>query len=281
MAETFRRLGLEVKMIIRSGQVMRTTLDDDMRSLVHAELSHHGVEIVQGTPIAFEPNGRLKAIVTETGHYPCDLALLAMGPCPNTELAHAAGVTLGSTGAIATDATMSTNLPGVYAAGDCAEAFHLVIGKPAYIPLGSTANKQGRVAGENAAGGKAAFGGIVGTTVVRCFEMTVASAGLSATQARAAGFDVRETKIQAKDISHYFPGAADIHVKLVVEVESDRILGAQIVGTGGVAKRIDVLATALYNRMTVAEVRELDLSYAPPFAPVWDPILVAANIAAK
>ncbi len=281
MAETFRRLGLEVTMIIRSGKVMRTTLDDDMRSLVHAELSHHGVEIVQGTPIAFEPNGRLKAVVTETEHYPCDLALLAMGPRPNTELAQAAGATLGPTGAIATDATMNTNLPGVHAAGDCAEAFHLVTGRPAYIPLGSTANKQGRVAGENVGGGKAAFGGVLGTMVVRCFELAVASTGLSATQARAAGFDVHETKIQAKDISHYFPGAADIHVKLVVEAESDRLLGGQIVGKSGVAKRIDVLATALYNRMTIAAVRELDLSYAPPFAPVWDPILVAANVAAK
>ena len=281
MAETFRRLGLKVTMIIRSGKVMRRTLDDDMRDLVHAQLAQNGVEIVQGTPLAFEPDARLKAVVTETGHYPCDIALLAVGPCPNTELAQAAGVALGETGAIATDATMSTNLPGVYAAGDCAEALHLVCGKPRYIPLGSTANKQGRVAGENAAGGRASFGGIVGTMIVRCFELTVASTGLSATQARAEGSDVRETKIQAKDISHFFPGAADIHVKLVVEAESDRLLGGQVVGTSGIARRIDVLATALYNRMTIAEIQQLDLSYAPPFAPVWDPILVAANVAAK
>jgi NADPH-dependent 2,4-dienoyl-CoA reductase/sulfur reductase-like enzyme len=281
MAEAFRRLGLEVTMIIRSGKVMRTNLDEDMRSLVHAELVHHGVEIVQGTPLAFEPNAKLEAVVTEAGHFPCDLALLAIGPCPNTELAQAAGVDLGPTGAIATEASMETNLPGVYAAGDCAEAFHLVSGRPAYIPLGSTANKQGRVAGENAAGGKAAFGGIVGTMVVRCFELVVASTGFSAAEARSAGFDVQETKIQAKDISHYFPGAADIHVKLIVDAQSDRLLGGQIVGERGVAKRIDVLATALYNHMTIAQLRELDLSYAPPLAPTWDPILVAANVAAR
>jgi NADPH-dependent 2,4-dienoyl-CoA reductase/sulfur reductase-like enzyme len=117
--------------------------------------------------------------------------------------------------------------------------------------------------------------------VVRCFDLTVASTGLTATRARAAGFSASETKIRAKDISHYFPGAADIHVKLVVDSGTDRLLGGQIVGARGVAKRIDVLATALYNRMTNAELRELDLSYAPPFAPVWDPVLVAANVAAK
>ncbi len=280
MAETFRRLGLEVTMIIRSGKVMRATLDDDVLDLLHAELARHGVEIIESTPLAFEGHGKLDAIVTGNGTYPCDLALLGVGARPNTELAQAAGITLGPTGAIATDATMCTSLPGVWAAGDCAEALHLVTGRPAYIPLGSTANKQGRVAGENAAGGQAVFGGVVGTTVVRCFDLTVASTGLSARQARTTGFDARETKIQAKDISHFFPGAADIHVKLVVDGETDRLLGGQIVGERGVAKRIDVLATALYNRMTIAELQQLDLSYAPPFAPAWDPILVAANVAA-
>jgi NADPH-dependent 2,4-dienoyl-CoA reductase/sulfur reductase-like enzyme len=281
MAETFRRLGLEVTMIIRSGKVLRATLDADMRELVRAELTRHGVEVVKGTPHAFDGAHHLEAVLTADERYPCDLTLLGMGARPNVELAQAAGVALGKTGAIATDATMRTNLPGLFAAGDCAEALHLVTQRPAYIPLGSTANKQGRVAGENAAGGQAAFGGVTGTMVVRCFDLTVASTGLTATQARAAGYSARETKIRAKDISHYFPGAADIHVKLVVDAESDRLLGGQIVGTRGVAKRIDVLATALYNRMTIAELRELDLSYAPPFAPVWDPVLVAANVAAK
>jgi NADPH-dependent 2,4-dienoyl-CoA reductase/sulfur reductase-like enzyme len=206
---------------------------------------------------------------------------MGLGARPNAELAQAAGVALGATGAIATDAAMRTNLPGIYAAGDCAEALHLVTRQPVHIPLGSTANKQGRVAGENAAGGQATFGGVTGTMVVRCFDRAVASTGLTATQAQAAGFSVRETRIRAKDISHYFPGATDIHVKLVVDAGSDRLLGGQIVGLRGVAKRVDVLATALYNYMTIAELRQLDLSYAPPFAPVWDPILVAANVAAK
>ena len=279
MAETFRRLGLEVTLIIRSGQVMRTSLDDDVRALVHAELARQGVEIVQDTLTAFEGTERVEAVVTAGGRYPCDLALLGLGARPNVELAHAAAVALGPTGAIATDDRMRTNLPGIYAAGDCCEALHRVTGRPAYVPLGSTANKQGRIAGENAAGGRATFGGIVGTMIVRCFDLAVGSTGLTATQARELGYNVQETLIQAKDLSHYFPGAADLHVKLVANSESERLLGGQIVGPPRAIKRLDVLATALYARMNVGDLQRLDLGYAPPFSPVWDPILVAANVA--
>ena len=289
MAETFRRLGLEVKMVIRSGKMMRTTLDDDVRKVVEEELARQGVEVVMGKLVAFEGSHRVEAvgIEVENGNrnrnerYPCDVALLGIGVRPGVTLARAAGVALGATGAIATNSRMHTNLPGVYAAGDCAEAFHLVTGEPAYIPLGSTANKQGRVAGTNAAGGEATFGGVVGTMVVRLFDLAVARTGLTAAQAQALGHSVRETMIRAKDISHYFPGAADIHVKLVADEKSGRLLGGQIAGRRGVAKRIDVLATALHHRLAVADLQRLDLSYAPPFAPVWDPILVAANVAAK
>jgi NADPH-dependent 2,4-dienoyl-CoA reductase/sulfur reductase-like enzyme len=281
MAETFRRRGLDVAMVIRSGQVMRATLDDDVRELVAAELGSQGVRLQQGTPVAIEGKESVEAVLTEDERFPCDIVLLGMGAQPNVELAQGAGVAIGGTGAIATDCAMRTNVQGVYAAGDCAEAMHLVTGEPAYIPLGSTANKQGRVAGENAAGGAATFGGIVGTTVVRAFDLAVAATGLTAEKARAHGYTVGETLIRAGDISHYFPGASRIHVKLVVDKEGGRLLGGQIVGRRGVAKRIDVLAAALYKRMTVTELRELDLSYAPPFAPVWDPILVAANVAAK
>jgi len=285
MAETFRRLGLEVKMAIRSGKVMRTALDDDVRELVEGELVRQGVEVVTGKPVAFEGGRRVEAVVVESRggeeRYPCDVALLGIGVRPEISLAQMAGVVLGATGAIATDSRMRTNLPGVYAAGDCAETFHLISGEPAYVPLGSTANKQGRVAGANAAGGEATFGGVVGTMVVRAFDLAVARAGLTAAQARGLGYAVRAPMIEAMDSSHYFPGAAPIHVKLVVDEETGRLLGGQIVGRRGVAKRIDVLATALHHRLTVADLQRLDLSYAPPFAPVWDPILVAANVAAR
>ena len=281
MAETFGRLGLQVQMMIRSGKVMRTTLDDDVRALVEEELTRQGVEVVQGKPTGFEGRRRVEAVVTEGNRYPCDVALLSVGVRPEVALAQAAGVALGATGAIATDSHMRTNLPDVYAAGDCAETFHLVTGAPAYIPLGSTANKQGRVAGTNAAGGEATFGGVVGTMVVRAFDLVVARTGLTAAQAQDLGYTVRAPMIKAMDASHYFPGAAPMHVKLVVDEETGRLLGGQIAGRRGVAKRIDVLATALHHRLTVTDLRRLDLSYAPPFAPVWDPILVAANVAAR
>jgi NADPH-dependent 2,4-dienoyl-CoA reductase/sulfur reductase-like enzyme len=281
MAETFRRQGLDVTMIIRSGKVMRTNLDDDVRQLLHAELVRQGVRIVEGSPVAFEGSERLSALLTKDGRHSCDVALLGMGARPNVGLARAAGITLGASGAIATDSRLRTNQPGVFAAGDCAEALHLVTGQPDFIPLGSTANKQGRVAGTNAAGGRATFGGIVGTTVIRAFDLAVASTGITAAKARDLGFTVQETMIQAQDISHYFPGAAPMHVKLVADGSSNRLLGGQIAGRHATAKRIDVVATALHNRMTMTALQQLDLSYAPPFAPVWDPILVAANVAAR
>jgi CoA-dependent NAD(P)H sulfur oxidoreductase len=281
MAETLRRLGLEVTMVIRSGQVLRSSLDDDLREVVHAELAGHGVEVMAGTPVAFEGRDRIEAMTTAERSLACDLILLGLGARPNVGLAEAAGVHLGLTGAIATDEQMRTNLPGVYAAGDCTEVLHRVTDQPAYIPLGSTANKQGRVAGTHAGGGEARFGGVVGTMTVRCFDLAVSSTGLTAAEARRLGYEIEETSIKAKDISHYYPGASDMHVRLVIEAGTGRLLGGQIVGSRGVAKRIDTLATALHNHMTIEDLQQLDLAYAPPFAPAWDPILVAANVAAK
>jgi len=287
MAESFRRQGLDVKMVIRSGQVMRTALDDDVRQVVEEELARQGVEIVVGKPVAFEGDRRIEAVVVEPGdgsgsqRHPCDVVLFGIGVRPEVRLAQAVGVALGATGAIATDDHMRTNLPDVYAAGDCAEAFHLLTGQRDVVRLGSTANKQGRVAGTNAADGEAAFGGVMGTMVAKAFDLAVARTGLTAVQARVLGYDVRETMVKAQDASHYMPGVSPIHVKLVVDSATDRLLGGQIVGRRGVAKRVDVLATALHHQLTVADLQRLDLSYAPPFAPVWDPILVAANVAAK
>jgi NADPH-dependent 2,4-dienoyl-CoA reductase/sulfur reductase-like enzyme len=160
-----------------------------------------------------------------------------------------------------------------------AEALSLVTGEPVYVPLGTTANKQGRVAGENIAGGDAAFQGIVGTTVVKVFDVDAARTGLTEAQARERGYAVQTTTVEARSTAHYMPAGGPLHVKLVYTAD-DRLLGAQMVGAAA-AKRIDVVATALHHRLTVADLQQLDLSYAPPFAPVWDALLVAANVAIK
>jgi NADPH-dependent 2,4-dienoyl-CoA reductase/sulfur reductase-like enzyme len=192
-----------------------------------------------------------------------------------------AGVTLGETGAIAADSQTRTNLPGVFAAGDCAEAYHRVTGRGAYIPLGTTANKQGRVTGTNAGGGYAAFEGIVGTTITKAFDMYAAMTGLSEKEARALGYKVESTVIKAPGRAHYYPGGVPMHVKLVVDEESGRLLGGQIVGNESAGLRINVLAAALHSEMTVEQLSQLDLAYMPAMAPVWDPLLVAANVALK
>jgi NADPH-dependent 2,4-dienoyl-CoA reductase/sulfur reductase-like enzyme len=172
-------------------------------------------------------------------------------------------------------------VPGVYAAGDCAETYHLLLKGPSYVPLGSTANKQGRVAGTNAGGGEATFGGVVGTAITKAFELGVSVTGLTEKAAAQLGRAARAVRIEHGSRAHYYPSHGPIRVKLVWDPSDGRLLGAQIAGPVAEAKRIDVLATALHHGLTIEDLQRLDLSYAPPFSPVWDPILVAANVAAK
>lgn len=231
--------------------------------------------------MTIEGNDRAQRVITRQGAFEADLVLLALGVVPNSALAQAAGIAVGVKGAIVTDDRMRTNLPNVYAAGDCAEALHRVIGQGTYIPLGTTANKQGRVAGSNAAGVQATFEGIVGTAVTKVCDVHAARTGLTEKQARELGYQVSVTQIKAPSRAHYYPGGVPVHVRLVVDAESGELLGGQVVGREGVARRIDVLATALHQGWTVEELAHLDLAYAPPFSPVWDPLLVAANVALK
>ncbi|OQX60979.1 MAG: hypothetical protein B5M51_09230 [Anaerolinea sp. 4484_236] len=265
---------------------------------VHQEQPQHavivgagyiGLETVIGRPPQvlkrFDPD-MAKHVQQETdisskGIFKADLVLLALGVRPNAELAKAAGVVLGETGAIATDAQMRTNLSGVFSAGDCAEAYHTVTKHGVYIPLGTTANKQGRIAGTNIGGGEATFQGIAGTAITKVFDLFPSMTGLSEKDAQAAGYKVKSTVIKAKSCAHYYPGCKSMHVKLVVEEGSGRLLGGQIVGGQGAGTRINALATALHQEMTVQELTKLDLAYVPPISPVWDPLLVAANVACK
>jgi NADPH-dependent 2,4-dienoyl-CoA reductase/sulfur reductase-like enzyme len=283
MAESFHQLGLETTVIGRPPQVLKR-FDSDMAQIVQDELESKGIRLSLGDEVkALESDaqGRVRRVISSKDTFQADLVLLAMGVQPNAALAKTAGVALGETGAIATDSQMRTNLPSVFAAGDCAEAYHRITGRGAYIPLGTTANKQGRVAGTNLGGGHAEFEGIVGTAITKVLDVYAALTGLSEKEARELGYAVQSTTIKAGSRAHYYPGGRPMHVKLVVEEGSGRLLGGQIVGDEGAGPRIDVLATALHKGMTVEELSRLDMAYVPPIAPVWDPLLVAANVALK
>lgn len=207
---------------------------------------------------------------------PCELVIVASGLTPNVEIAAEAGVQLGRSGAIAVSEHMETNLHGVYAAGDCAETFHLVTGRPVWTPLGTTANKMGRVAGACAAGARERFPGIVGTAIVRVCGLAVAITGLSSAQAAAAGFEPVSVHIEGYEKAKFFRGRKT-GIELVADCRTGRLLGGTVTGEDGAAGRINVIATALAKGMTVDEFKDLDLAYAPPYAVVWDPLLIAAQ----
>jgi NADPH-dependent 2,4-dienoyl-CoA reductase/sulfur reductase-like enzyme len=204
------------------------------------------------------------------------MVVASAGFKPNVEQAAEAGVAVGRSGAIRTDDHMETSLPGVFAAGDCAETMHIVTGRPAWIPLGTTANKTGRVAGANAAGGRERFGGVAGTTIVGIFGMGFATTGLSVAQARTEGFSPVAARIEAGVRPRYY-GGGKTTVELVADRPTRRLLGGSAIGEDGAAGRINVIAAALAARLRVDEFEQLDLAYSPPFATVWDPLLIAAQ----
>ncbi len=281
LAEALAAHGVALTVIERLPQVL-PNLDPELAAEVQAELARQGVALrLEHTVEAFEGDTQVRAVLAGGERFPAEIVIVAVGIRPSAELARAAGVTLGSTGAIAVDDHQRTNLPHIWAAGDVAESLHLVTGHPTWVPLGTTANKQGKVLGENLGGGDARFGGIVGTVVVKVFDMEAASSGLSETRARAEGYAVQTVSATAGSRAHYMPGHQPIKVKLVYEEGTRRLLGGQLVGREGVSKRIDTVAAALHAHWTIDELAELDLSYAPPFSPVWDPLLVAANLARR
>jgi NADPH-dependent 2,4-dienoyl-CoA reductase/sulfur reductase-like enzyme len=282
VAEALRVRDLDVTLLERSGSLMEN-LEPEIGRWVAQWLQDHGVRVQLDSPVRAidpEPGGSLAVSYGDRQVCSADVVVLATGLVPRAELAAGTGIQLGSSGAIRTDARQQTNLPGVYAAGDCVETLNRVTGGPSYVPLGTTANKQGRVAGENAAGGNATFPGIVGTLVTKVFQLEVAKTGLSWAGAKAAGFQPEIVKIDSRSQARYLKGKP-LRVTLVVDRPSGRLLGAQMAGEEGAARRIDVVATALAAEMTVGEFVHLDLGYAPPFGPVYDPLLVAAWQALK
>ena len=282
MAEALVRRGLEVALVDRTEQPMASTLDLDMGDLVADALRAVGVTLHLGEAVdGFEAdNGSVRAVHTANRSLPADIVVLGLGVRPNVALAREAGIAIGNKGGIVTDARMETSIGGVWSAGDCVESVDRITGLPIVVALGTHANKQGRVVGINATGGDVRFPGVVGTAVSKICVYEVARVGLTEREAADLDLDVVAAKIESTSRAGYYPGAAPIKVKVVAERPAGRLVGAQIVGAEGAAKRIDVLATAIWNRMTVDEVASLDLSYAPPFSPVWDPVLVAARKAA-
>ena len=279
MAEAFVERGLDVTLVEAGAQPMGT-LDPDMGELVADAMGKMGIDVLTEESVtAFEKNGegRVSAVVTDQRTLPSDIVVLGLGTLPNVTLAEHVGIEIGEAHGIVVDQQMQTSIEGVWSAGDCVEKFHLVSRKPVSIALGTHANKEGRVAGINIGGGYATFPGVVGTAVSKVCDLEVARTGLQASEAAEAGFDYLTSAIDSTTRAGYFPGAAPIRTKLIVEKRSGRLLGAQIVGKEGAAKRIDALATALWNEMTVDHMLNMDLSYAPPFAPVWDPVLIAAR----
>lgn len=282
MAEALVKNGLEVSLISRPAQVM-VTLDEDMGVLVSKALQDAGVTLyLNEAATAFETTaGKVSAIVTDKRTLPTDIVILGLGVRPNTALAAAAGIPLGEKGAIRVNERMATGIAGIWAAGDCAESFHLVSRKPFHVALGTVANRHGRVAGINLGGGYATFPGVVGTAVTKICGVEVARTGLQEKELGKLGMKWVSALIKSHTRAGYYPGAGEITVKVLAESGSGRLLGGQIVGMAGSAKRIDTLATALHAGFTVEEMINLDLGYAPPFSPVWDPVVIAAREAAK
>ncbi|MEU8219332.1 FAD-dependent oxidoreductase [Micromonospora taraxaci] len=279
IAEALIQRGLSVTLVEAGTQPM-STVDPDMGELVAEAMRGLGITIRAGLPVTGleQRDGRVTAVVTAEGPMPTDVVVLGLGVRPNSALAAAAGLPIGTTGGVRVDRRMRVpGMPGIWAAGDCVETLHRVSGMPVHVPLGTHANKQGRVAGINIGGGYATFAGVIGTAVTKVCDLEVGRTGLREGEAEAAGFDFVSVIAESTNRAGYYPGARPMTVKLIAERPNGRLLGAQIVGWSEAAKRIDALAVALWNGMTVDDMTALDLGYAPPYAPVWDPVLIAAR----
>lgn len=280
MAEALVNRGYEVTVVNRGKEPM-ATLDPDMGRLVHEAMEGLGIRMVDDaavTKILTGDDGRVRAVGTESAEYPADVVVLGIGVRPETGLARAAGLPLGEHGGLLTDLSMRVRgHENIWAGGDCVEVMDLVSGRERHIALGTHANKHGQVIGTNVGGGYATFPGVVGTAVSKVCDLEIARTGLREKDARRAGLQYVTVTIESTSRAGYYPNAASMKVKMLAERRTGRLLGVQIVGREGAAKRVDIAAVALTARMTVEEMTALDLGYAPPFSPVWDPVLVAAR----
>jgi NADPH-dependent 2,4-dienoyl-CoA reductase/sulfur reductase-like enzyme len=284
MADALTRRGLSVSVLARSGSVLKT-VDAEMGEMIRSNLHKHGVRVIDHVAVtSITQEGEKLVLKNHTeALLAVDLVLIATGARPETDVAQTAGVSMGIHGAIQVSLAMETNISDIYAAGDCVETRHRLIKGPTYMPLGTTAHKQGRVAGENAVGGRTEFGGSLGTQVVKIFDLVVARTGLRDHEAMGEGFEPLTVQSESWDHKAYYPGATKVRIRITGDRKSHRLLGAQMVGSYGaeVSKRIDVFATALFNGMKVEDLSHLDLSYTPPLGCPWDPVQIAAQAWAK
>jgi NADPH-dependent 2,4-dienoyl-CoA reductase/sulfur reductase-like enzyme len=273
MAEAFVQRGMRAT-VVEAGPHVMGSLDPDMAVLIEEAMRKLGVDVRTNLAV----NGFAERIAqTDDGPILADIVVLGLGVEPNSNLALDAGIDLGVRDAVKVDQRQRTSADGVWAAGDCVESTHLVSHRPVYVALGTIANKQARVAGINIAGGYATFPGVLGTAITRVCSTEIGRTGLSAAEAEAAAFEVVDSTIDSNTASTYLPDSPPIRVKLIVEKRTGRLLGGQIVGGRGAAKRIDVIATAITAGFDVQQVVDLDLGYAPPMSRLWDPIATAAR----
>jgi NADPH-dependent 2,4-dienoyl-CoA reductase/sulfur reductase-like enzyme len=284
MAEAMLARGLEVTVVDQAPEPF-TQIDPDMGSIVREAMAGMGMTVRTGTAVdGFDvgDDGRVRAVRTDEETIPADIVVLGLGVRPNVALAQEAGLTIGESGGIATDVQMRcVGHANVWAGGDCVQVHHRLSQSGVAIALGTHANKHGRIIGTNLAGGYGAFPGVLGTAISKVCSLEIGRTGLGEAEARAAGYGYVTTTIESTNVAGYYPGAETMTVKVLAERRSGKLLGAQIVGRAESAKRIDVFATAIWHGMDVEEMTFMDLSYAPPFSPVWDAVLVAARKAAK
>lgn len=280
MADAMARRGLAVTVVEFLPSVL-TTFDPALGGIVRTELERNGVQVFNGFAVErIESDGnRLSVRSVAADTITADMVLVAVGSRPETSLARATGIDIGVKGAIRVNREMETSMPDIYAAGDCAETYHRLLGKNVYLPLGTTAHKQGRIAGENAVGGNREYAGTLGTQSVKIFNLVAARTGLKDNEAIQEGFSPLSADIDTWDHKGYYPHAQKMRIRITGDQKTGRLLGAQIIGAYGteVSKRVDTVATAIHNGMTMESMSDLDLSYTPPLSSPWDPVQIAAH----
>jgi len=278
MADSLVRLNKKVTIVELASQIL-TLFDKDLAEILGRYLEKKGVQVLTSEGIeALKGDGKVTHVQTKLQIIPADAVVLSLGIRPQVELARKAGLKIGETGAIWVNQRMETSAEDIYATGDCAETNHLVTGLKVWVPLGSTANKQGRVVGVNVCGGNATFPGVMGTAIFKTFDFNVAKTGLNMKEAEEEGFQPIQAIVRGYDRAHYYPGGKESILKVIGDNKTGRIIGGQAIGEGPSDKFIDILTMALHARMNCQELASVDLAYAPPFSPALSPVIVAANV---